>query len=156
MIFPIPLEYIVLGGLFLIILILAIWVFQLENRLRRLCRGKKGVDLEGTIEAVLVRTKNLIDHQKELESQHRVFEEKLATTIRGVGTVRFNPFKGSGSNQSFATAFINEHGDGVIISSIYSRERVSIFAKPVEDLASQYELMKEEKDALAQARASFK
>lgn len=155
MTFPIPLEYIVFGGLFLIIFILAIWIYQLEKRLQRLCRGRKGADLEETIEAILSKTKQLIDHQKELESQHQIFEEKLATSVRGVGTVRFNPFKGSGSNQSFATAFLNEHGDGVIISSLYSRERVSIFAKPVEELESKYELMKEEQEALSKARASF-
>jgi hypothetical protein len=151
MTFPIPLEYIVLGGLFLIIVILAIWIFQLENRLRRLCRGTSGADLEDTIEAILNKTSQLIEHQKELERQHGVFEDKLSDSIRGVATVRFNPFKGSGSNQSFATAFINERGDGVVVSSIYSRERVSVFAKPVEEMQSKYELMKEEQEALSRA-----
>lgn len=155
MTFPIPLEYIVFGGLFLIIVILAIWIYQLEKRLGRLFQGRKGADLEETMEAILGKTKELIDHQKALEGQHRIFEDKLATSVRGVATVRFNPFKGSGSNQSFATAFLNEHGDGVIISSLYSRERVSIFAKPVEELESKYELMKEEQEALTQARAHF-
>jgi len=155
MLLSIPLEYIVLGGLFLIIVILTFWIFQLENRLRMLCRGKSGVNLEDTIEAILKKTGQLIEHQKELENQHHIFEDKLSDSIRGVATVRFNPFKGSGSNQSFATAFLNERGDGVVVSSIYSRERVSIFAKPIEELASKYELMKEEKEALSQARSNF-
>lgn len=153
---PIPLEYIVLGGLFLIIIILAIWIMQLENRLRKLCLGTSGQDLEKTIGALIEKSDQLASHQRKLAGQHAVFEDKLADSIRGIATVRFNPFKGSGSNQSFATAFINERGDGVIISSLYARERVSIFAKPVDELVSKYELMQEEKEALELAHASFK
>ncbi|NIT70429.1 DUF4446 family protein, partial [candidate division KSB1 bacterium] len=58
----------------------------------------------------------------------------------GVGTVRFNPFKGTGGGQSFAAAFLSEHGNGVVISTLYSRERVSVFAKPIQSFASEYEL----------------
>ena len=50
---------------------------------------------------------------------------------RGFETIRFNPFPDQGSNQSFAVGMVNEDGDGVVFSSLYSRERMSIFAKPI-------------------------
>jgi len=70
-----------------------------------------------------------------------------------VETIRFNPFKGNGSggNQSFSTAFVNEEGDGVVISSLYSREHISVFAKPIKKMSSEYEMTKEEKDSLEKA-----
>jgi hypothetical protein len=72
--------------------------------------------------------------------------------------VRFNPFKGTGSggNQSFATAFISEEGDGLVISSLHSREHVSIYAKPLRDGRSDFELTEEEKKAVKEAKANLK
>ena len=47
---------------------------------------------------------------------------------------------------------LNEDGDGVVLSSLYSRERMSIFAKPILNRKSVYELTSEEKEALEKAR----
>ena len=84
-------------------------------------------------------------------------DKKIGKTISGLETVRFNPFKGTGSggNQSFATALINKDGDGVIISSLYSRDHVSVFSKPVKNMTSEYELTTEEKLALQKAKESI-
>ena len=76
---------------------------------------------------------------------------KLRKSIRGLETIRFNPFPDQGSNQSFAIGMLNEDGDGVVISSLYSRDRMSVFAKPVKNNKSEYELSTEEKEALAKA-----
>jgi hypothetical protein len=66
-------------------------------------------------------------------------------------TIRFNPFPDQGSNQSFAIGLLNEEKDGVVISSLYSRERMSVFAKPIKNGKSDYELTQEEKEALQKA-----
>jgi len=47
---------------------------------------------------------------------------------------------------------VNENGDGVVLSSLYSRERMSIFAKPVKNGKSEYELTTEEKEVLEKAK----
>ncbi len=67
-------------------------------------------------------------------------------------TIRFNPFPDQGSNQSFAVGMLDEDGDGVVFSSLYSRERMSIFAKPIKNGKSEYELTAEEKNVLDKAR----
>jgi hypothetical protein len=61
-----------------------------------------------------------------------------------------------GGNQSFATAFLNEDGDGVVISSLYSREHTSVFAKPVKKHSSEHEMSNEEKEAMEEARKNLK
>ena len=85
-------------------------------------------------------------------------EKRLKKSVQSVSTVRFNPFKGtgSGSNQSFSTTFLNEERDGVIISSLYSREHISVYSKPVVKGASEYELSDEEKESLEKAKAVLK
>ena len=79
---------------------------------------------------------------------------KLKKSIRGLEIIRFNPFPDQGSNQSFAIGMLNEEGDGVVFSSLYSRERMSIFAKPIKNNKSEYELSTEEKEALEKAKVS--
>ena len=51
---------------------------------------------------------------------------------------------------------LNEDGDGVVFSSLYSRERTSIYAKPIKNGKSEYELTKEEQEALKKAEVPVK
>jgi hypothetical protein len=85
-------------------------------------------------------------------------ERRLQRSIQAVKTIRFNPFKGigEGGNQSFSSALLSEKGDGVVFTSIYSRERVSIYAKPLESFKGEFELTGEEKDAVEKAVNSVK
>ena len=129
------------------------FVIYLEVRLRRLLRGKDAKTLEDTIVALSRETDSLKESRKEIESYLVIVEKRLRRAISGVSTVRFNPFRGtSGSNQSFATAFLSEEGDGVVVSSLYSREKVSIFSKPIKNSLSEYELTSEEKEAIAKTK----
>ena len=79
--------------------------------------------------------------------------KKLKKSVRGLETIRFNPFPDQGSNQSFAVGMLNEEGNGVVFSSLYSRERMSIFAKPVKNGKSEYELTTEEKEVLKKGKS---
>ena len=131
-----------------------IWLIRQEIRLHTFFRGSKAASFENTISKIVEDVKNLESFKKESIASLQIFNERLAQSIRGVGLVRFNPFQGtgSGSNQSFAIAFIDEDGNGIVISSLYSRERVSTFAKPIKKFSSKYELSEEEKTALQQAK----
>lgn len=132
--------------------ILLIWVIVLEFRIKKLLRGKTGSDLEDLIRKTNQDIEDLTRSRAELRNDIVSIRNKMRHHIRGVKTIRFNPFKDSGSNQSFATAFINDEGDGVVISSIYSRDRVGIYAKPIDKLKSDYELSDEERRAIMESQ----
>ena len=134
------------------ILIGAIWIVVTEKRLKRFFLGKKGKDLEDTIVALENDIVKLKKAKENIEKDVAVTTAKLKKSIRGVETIRFNPFPDQGSNQSFAIGMLNEENDGLVISSLYSRERMSIFAKPVKNGKSEYELTNEEKEALEKAK----
>lgn len=147
---------IVIYVLLALVLVLTIWIIRLEMKIKKFFRGKKAHSYEESFMNIL----------SELEQQHRVnaevtsylenIDSRVKKSIRGVETIRFTPFKGSGGNQSFATAFITEEGDGVIISSLYSRERFSAFAKPIRKNIPEFELSKEETDVLHRAKQLIK
>ena len=137
----------------LVILLLA-WIIKNELRMKRIMAGKKAADLEDVLTTLIKDLESLQKSKNKIETDIVNIENRLKKSIRGLSTVRFNPFKDSGGNQSFAIAMLNEEGDGVIVSSLYSRERMSVFAKPVKNHASEYDLTNEERDALSKAKIS--
>lgn len=137
------------------VIILTALVIRLELKLKKLLAGKNGGSLEHSIVAMGEGVARLDKLHSEIRKQLEHIEQRVRKGIKRAETVRFNPFKGTGSggNQSFATAFLDEEGDGVVISSLYSRDRVSVFAKPIKNFSSEYELSGEEREAIQKVNA---
>ncbi len=114
--------------------------------------GTKAKNLEDVIHTVSRHAEQLEKTQIEINKHLEIVDKKLKKTIRNVETIRFNPFPDAGSNQSFAMAMLNDEGDGVVLSSLYARDRMSIFAKPIQKGTSVHELTDEEKDVLGKAK----
>ena len=127
-------------------------MFITEKRLKRFFLGKKAKDLEDTIVILEQEIAKLNKAKDNLEKDIILINTKLKKSIRGLETIRFIPFPDQGRNQSFAIGMLNEEGDGVVVSSLYSRDRMSIFAKPIKNGTSSYELSTEEKEALQKAK----
>jgi len=143
--------FVFVGITIFFILFGVIWAVITEKRLKRFFLGKKAKDLEDTIVNL---EKDIVDLKRAKENAEKnivSINSKLKKSIRGLETIRFNPFPDQGSNQSFAIGMLDEEGSGVVISSLYSRERMSIFAKPIKNNKSEYELSIEEKEALKKA-----
>lgn len=145
-------------GVFAVLVIaLAVWVMTLQKRIRDML-GTNADNIESGLKQIQQRLDAAERFQKESTKYLRSIELRVRRSLQTSDTVRFNPFKGTGAggNQSFATAFVNENGDGVVLSSLYSRERVSVFSKPVKEFKPVYELSEEETSILAQASATLK
>lgn len=148
---------ILLGVLAVCVLAVVADIFHLRHKLKKILRTKNCNDIG---EVLITASKDIKDLQKfkiDMESYLKNVEHRLRRSTQASETVRFNAFKDSavGGNQSFATAFINENGDGAIISSLYSRDRVSVFAKSLTAFKSEYDLSEEEKKALSLAKAKL-
>jgi hypothetical protein len=130
------------------------WIIRLEIKLHRLLIGKNARSLEDSIVGAHENLDKLNAFQREAIEHFINVEKRLSRSVQAVETVRFNPFKGvgEGGNQSFATSFINENGNGVVISSLYSRDRVSVFSKPLEKFVSPFELTEEEKEVIKNSK----
>ena len=143
--------------LLVIVAILIGWILLLEWRLRKLFKGKSGGDLEEELREIHKGVEDYEIFKKDSINYLKNIEARLKRSLQAVETVRFNPFKGTGSggNQSFSTAFLNERGDGVVISSLYSRDRVSVFSKPVKRFKSEFELTDEERAVMKNAQGAL-
>ncbi len=153
MIFTInSLTIIVIILLVAVIALIAI-VVHLHLKLKKFLIGGS-TNLDESITSVNSSLLELKKFQTEMENYLLTVEKRLKKSVQAVHTVRFNPFKGTGSggNQSFATAFLNEEKDGVIISSLYSREHVSVYSKPIKKGVSEFELSEEEMGVLNETK----
>jgi hypothetical protein len=138
-----------------LVVALAAGLIRLEVKLRRLCRGAQGKDLEASMNGLADKVEALQRFEGESKSYFKNIERRLRRSAQAVDVVRFNAFKGDGlgGNQSFATAVLDENGDGAVISSLYSRDRVSVFSKPIRKFAGEIELSQEESEAVARAKS---
>ncbi len=150
-------DQITIGILALAVLVLGISVFYQDWRLNKLLKGKNAKNLEDSFESINKEYRQMKNFRDAMSSYLKSVEERLGKSVQGVETVRFNAWKGvgEGGNQSFATAFLSEKGDGVIISTLYSRDRVSLYAKPIKDFKSEKELTVEEKEALQKTQGKI-
>lgn len=154
MILPVDLTMYILIGL---VVVLITWIIRLEIKLHRILLGKSAKSLEDSIVHLDRELGKFASFQEEAQRYFRNIEKRISRSTQGVATVRFNAFKGEGlgGNQSFSTAIINENGDGAIISTLSSRERTSVFAKPLNKFVSEFELSNEEEEALTRAKNSL-
>jgi hypothetical protein len=152
----IPTEYILILLIILVVIVLVLigLVIHLNTKLKKFLIGSSSKNLDDSITTMNGSINELEKFRVDLEKYLTTVEKRMKKSVQAVQTVRFNPFKGNGSggNQSFATAFLNEDSNGVVISSLYSREHVSVYSKPVKNGVSEYELSEEEKQAIGEAR----
>lgn len=150
----VPILPAVIGILVLLIIVLAVWITIVQRRISTLLGTGTSTNIEEGIRDIQRRLDNAEKFQRESTKYLRLIESRVKRSLQTSETLRFNPFKGTGDggNQSFATTFINENGDGVVLSSLYSRERVSIFSKPIKDFKPTFELSEEEEETLKRAR----
>lgn len=98
--------------------------------------------------------KTLEGHSEDLKRVFGAIEKlnKISNScFQKIGVIRYNPFKDAGGDQSFSIAFLDAKNDGVVITSLYSKEGNRVFAKPIKDGQSKYLLSGEEREAITKA-----
>ncbi len=68
--------------------------------------------------------------------------------------VRYDAFDDMGGRLSFSAALLDDHGDGIVITSINGRSETRTYAKEIFNLGSEHNLSDEEREAIAGAVAA--
>ncbi len=139
----------------LIVVVVLLWrhVAALELRIASLTSAGDGHSLESTMHATLDRVAALSHGVEQLRSRSTVMEAVQKKAIQRSGLVRYNPFEDTGGNQSFAVALLDDHGDGVVVSSLHARQNTRVYAKAITGGRSEAALSDEEAEALRRAMA---
>ncbi|MDE2481473.1 MAG: DUF4446 family protein [bacterium] len=102
--------------------------------------------LEGEIAAQRSALQGVTERTGELEALAR-------TDLSRVGFVRYDAYDDTGSELSYALALLNRDGDGVVISSIYSRSDTRTYGKAVTKFSPAVPASDEELRAIEFARS---
>jgi cell division protein FtsL len=124
---------------------------NIKNKQEVLFQGKEAKDLEKIIEDQHKEIKKNRNDAEDLLKLSEKIHQIASQGIQKIGLVRFNPFGDIGGDQSFAIAFLDAYDNGLIISSLHSKEGTRVYAKPVEKGKSSYQLSDEEKKAVEEA-----
>lgn len=137
-------------------LLTLVWVIVKLLRLERIRKqflvSETGKNLEDVLVDQNRKLTTLSAEVNNLDSELSKLISANRNDIKKVGFIRFNPFEDAGGNMSFALALLNEHENGVVISSLHSRTGTRMYAKAVNRGKSESKLTDEEMQAIREAR----
>jgi ABC-type multidrug transport system fused ATPase/permease subunit len=125
---------------------------QLHKRFKRWKSIHATADLETVYEQTLDQVAVLKAELAAVKAELEELREALARKISTARVIRYNAFADTGSDLSFSIALLDDHQNGVVISSIYGRDESRTYAKPVEQGRSRYALTDEELAVIAEAQ----
>ncbi|MEK7634951.1 MAG: DUF4446 family protein [Patescibacteria group bacterium] len=123
-------------------------------RVRRIFRSANTPDIERLMNLHTKTIEDLVKFKAESTEYMKFLDSRIKKKTVNASTLRFNPFQGEGvgGNQSFSSVLVDEEGDGVVITSMHTRERTNVFAKPLQRWQSEHQLSEEESKAIKQAK----
>ena len=121
---------------------------RLLGQYQHLMTGTSGGNLEETLHEHIAQIRGATDQVKTIDQQVRRLENASHFNLQHVGLVRFNPFRDTGGDQSFALALVDDHGHGVVLSSLHARDMTRVYAKSLQGWESKYTLTDEEVQAI--------
>ncbi len=111
----------------------------------------KGNDINEMLQKYVKDVEEIKKENNEIEQYCRKLDEDSKQNLKKIGMVRYNAYKDTGSDLSFALAILNDNNTGIVLNGIYGRDTSNIYAKPITEGTSKYALSKEEKEALEKA-----
>ncbi|MFH0916400.1 MAG: DUF4446 family protein [bacterium] len=128
---------------------------QRYQRNQHVIMGSRGtVDIVEHVSAVDEKLTNVRVALEDLTLAARDHDVRIDNTLSRVGIVRFDAYQDLGGRQSTAVALLNSLGDGVVITTVVSRDFARMYVKLLKDGVSDIPLAPEESEALEQARGS--
>ena len=145
------------GGLALISLIIALVCAARLRSVRRRYKALRGRGADGDLmDTVYGWQQRLEQMDGRLGSVVAAQEDQIALhrdALQHFGMVRFDAFEDMGGRLSFAAAFLDDHGNGIVITSINGRTETRTYAKAIEQMTSEHHLSDEEHEAINRARS---
>jgi hypothetical protein len=134
------------------VIVLLVRQERLLGQYRYFMTGATGASLEAVLKDHVAQEGQTTDQVRAVDKLARRLESASVLHIQRLAIVRFNPFRDTGGDQSFAIALADGQGNGVILSSLHARDMSRVYAKPLEKWQSTYTLTDEEKQAIGLAR----
>ncbi|MCS6830175.1 MAG: DUF4446 family protein [Armatimonadota bacterium] len=138
----------------LVLILLVVQMRSVSKRLQRLTAGATGASLEKVLVDHLARVEEVDTRQRQMEQRVSALEAQIPLCVQYVGLVRYDAFEDVGGQQSFSLAMLDALQNGMILTSVYSRTDVRVYAKAIRRGQPSHPLSEEELQALRTALSS--
>ena len=151
--------YIVLGCAVVCLITIVILIIvlcklkKLRRRIDDLTRGKDTDSMEDIMLNFFERIEALEEGEKVTCSDLKDIKKNLKITYQKKGLVKYDAFREMSGALSYSLALLDKENNGVLITSMYSREGCYTYAKDIENGNCKLNLSEEEAEALKQAIA---
>lgn len=149
----------VLAGVLLLTLLFVLILALRLKKVRREYVLLRGDGEEKDIVAAVARGMRRVDAiDKRVDGVVTSLQEQAATgryALQRFGLVRYDAFEEMGGRLSFSAALLDDHGDGLLITSINGRTETRTYSKAIKQLSSEHNLSEEEREAIAAAMAGY-
>lgn len=95
----------------------------------------------------------LPDDPRALRQEVAALRAEHGQALQHLAVVRYDAFSDMGGHLSWSLALVDDHGSGVVLTSIAGRNDARTYAKSVTDWTSEAQLSPEETEAIGHARA---
>lgn len=129
------------------LLTLLVRVQRLQRRIHGLTRGVEG-NLEEMLRTHLDTVESTARRMDALEQAVAVLQSQMPTCLRHAHLVRYDAFDDVGGEQSFSLALLDAQGNGVVLTSVYSRADVRVYAKSIQAGRASHALSQDEERLL--------
>ncbi len=124
-------EQIFIALLTLWLLAISVILFRLSSHYTRLTANVSQKDLISSLNNLISLSSENGDSLKKLSDRLNAEIEENKKHLQKIGFNRYNPFTDTGGDQSFSVTLLDENGNGIVISSLHSRENTRLYAKKV-------------------------
>jgi len=142
----------IVAGVALVALIVTFWVAIRLRKVRReylVLRGEGGeIDLLRAVGRTRKQLDVLDGRVEDLAAQQEQASAAGRFALQRFHMVRYDAFEDMGGRLSFSAALLDDHGDGVVITSINGRTETRTYAKPITNMKSEHNLSDEERAAI--------
>ncbi len=144
-------QNILLITLSVLVFLLIIQNFFLRKRYKKIFKKNDEYSIENVLSEHLSRTGKTERNIKKLMDDIIKLEKHSESLVRRTLIKRYNPFKDSGSDQSFTISLLDGTNNGLLLTGLYSRDGVRVYAKPVENGLTKHGLSNEEAEILKES-----
>src|SRR3989344_340011 len=132
---------------------ISVYFFRLHQQLQLITKGVSKKDLKTILTQLANDQENVSQELKDLRSSLTGLTADGHKHFQKIGFIRFNPFADTGGNQSFSLCLLDARNDGIVITSLHSRDSTRIYTKQIlHGVADGRELSKEEQQAYKAAQ----
>jgi hypothetical protein len=114
------------------LVIITILLVRMLLHYRRLTADVSKKDLISSLNQLISVSERNSEDLKNLSEKLNKETEENKRHFQHLGFKRYNPFTDTGGDQSFSVVLIDDFGDGIMISSLHSRENTRLYAKKID------------------------